>query len=358
MLLDDLKIYSKIDQLGMIKDIQALPHQLASAWQDGLEKMKGISLYRQVDKVLICGMGGSAIAGDLVAGYVQSRSKVPVMVNRDYDLPVWAFDGKTLVIFSSHSGNTEETLSAAKQALSKDLPVMGISTGGKLTERLKNAKKPVIVFEHAGQPRSAVGFTFGYLLAILQSYGWVPDQSADMAAAVASMIEMGKRYDPTMPVSQNPAKMLAGQLIGRNVTIIGSGVLAPIARRWKGQINELAKAWCAYDTIPEACHNSIAGSQFPTDPICSNFVLFLVGELDHFRNKKRTKLVKNLLMVQGFVTDDVNIKGATDLEMIWNAVTFGDYTAYYLAISYQVDPTPIEMIEGFKRDLGEFEEIR
>lgn len=356
MNLDDLKSYTTIDKSGMIKDLQALPQYLGSAWEDGLEKLQKVPKFTNIQKILICGMGGSAIAGDLVTAYAQSRCSLPIVVSREYDLPLWAFDGSTLIIFSSHSGGTEETLSVASQALAKDLPMIAISTGGTLTTRLKAANKPVLLFKHDGQPRSAIGFTFSYLLAILFKNGWIPDPSESIAKSVASMRFLAKAYDPTNPVHQNPAKMLAGQMVGRNIVIIGSGLLAPIARRWKGQINELAKTWCAYDAIPEACHNSIAGSQFPSDPICNNFVLFLVGERDHQRNKKRSKLVKNLLMVQGFVTDDVNIRGSDDMEMMWNATTFGDYTSYFLAIANEVDPTPIEMIQGFKKELGDFPE--
>jgi glucose/mannose-6-phosphate isomerase len=356
MNLDDIEQYKQIDPQNMLQDIETLPDQLASAWADALRLVQGFESFSSIRNVLITGMGGSAIAGDLTAVYVQTECPLPVVVLREYNLPAWA-DEHTLVIASSHSGNTEETLSVAAQALRKNIPLVRITTGGKIEQLAGVDVSPCLKFVHHGQPRSAVGFSFAYMLAVLFRQGLIADPSAAIAGAVASMKQQQTEISPASPVNKNPAKRLAGQMVGRTVTIVGSGIQATIARRWKGQINELAKVWTAFDVLPEACHNSIAGSELPEEPICDNFVLFLESPLDHVRNAKRSMLFRQHLMLQGFSTDSLKVTGQTPMETMWNALNYGDYVAYYLALSYGVDPTPIQAIQGFKKDLGDFDQI-
>jgi glucose/mannose-6-phosphate isomerase len=300
------------------------------------------------------GMGGSAIAGDLVAAYVQPFCKVPVMISREYDLPGWVDSSHTLIIASSHSGSTEETLTAVSQAIKAGTPLIASTTGGELTSICKSANRPVLPFSHHGQPRAAVGFSFANSLAILAHHQLIPDPGHDIHSAVSSMKAQQVWIGPSAPVHQNPAKRLAGQMVGRSVTIMGSGYLAPLARRWKGQFNELAKVWSGYDVLPEACHNTIAGSIFPEDAIQSTFVLFLNSEMDHPRNAKRSQLLQKHLMLQGFGTDSLTVRGDSPMELIWNGLNYGDFVSYYLALGYGIDPTPIEAIQGFKKELGEF----
>lgn len=354
MNLDDLTLYPIIDHDGMINDITSLPQQLSNGWKSGLATAQTFQRQDAIQNVVIAGMGGSAIAGDLVAATIQQEALVPVQVVREYSTPAWVNPKHTLLIASSHSGNTEETLSIVYEAHSKGIPIICITRGGKLQKFCDTNGIPCLIFKHDGQPRSAVGISFASMLAILFTQGLISDPSEAIQNAVEAMISQQKIIGVDSPIHQNPAKRLAGQMVGRNLTLFGSGILVPIARRWKGQINELAKTWCLYDTIPEACHNTISGSQFPEDPICTNFAFFLKSASDHPRNKKRIDLLQNILMVQGFVTDSLTIRGKTDMEILWNALSFGDFTAYYLAIANGVDPSPVPVIEGFKKDLGEF----
>lgn len=356
MNLDDVSKYKQIDLQDMLSHIQSLPDQLATAWADASQLVKQFKPFTDIRNVLITGMGGSAIAGDLTAAYVVAECPVPITILREYTLPAWA-DAHTLAIASSHSGNTEETLSVVQQVLQKGIPLVRITTGGKLSKMADTEKSPCLLFKHDGQPRSAVGFSFGYMLAVLHHQGLIADPSQAITSAVANMKKQQEQIKPEVPVHQNSAKRLAGQLMGRNITIFGSGILGTIARRWKGQINELAKVWTSYDVIPEACHNTIAGTENPEEPICTNFALFLESELDHDRNAKRSDLLRKHLMLQGFMTDVHRVTGVSPLEAMWNGLCYGDYVAYYLALCYDVDPTPIEAIQGFKKDLGDYNQI-
>jgi glucose/mannose-6-phosphate isomerase len=356
MNLDDLKQYRKIDPEDMLNDILTLPDQLAAAWKDSSKLVKEYLPFPEIHNVLITGMGGSAIAGDLTAAYVLAECSVPVFVLREYRLPAWV-DQHTLVIASSHSGNTEETLSVVVRVLKEQIPLVRITTGGKIAKLPQAEDSPCLIFHHSGQPRSAVGFSFGYMLAVLYHQGLIADPSGDIAQAVVMMKKQQEWIKPEVPITRNPAKRLAGQMVGRNVTILGSGILATIARRWKGQFNELAKAWTGFDSLPEACHNTIAGTEQPEGAIPNDFALFLESDLDHPRNLKRSKLFCKHMMLQGFMTDELQVAGSTPMEIMWNGLNYGDFVAYYLALSYGVDPVPIAAIQGFKKDLGEFDQI-
>ena len=349
MILDDLQWMKSIDKQDMYGNIQGLPDQLLTSWNAGqqlpLPKLDGVK------QILITGMGGSAIGADLAAAYVAPTCPVPIFVLRDYDLPAWAKGAQTLVIASSHSGNTEETLSAFTQARERGCSLIAISTGGKLSETAKAANAPFWNLNHTGQPRAAIGLSFGYLLAIFYRLGLIEDQSENLEETVAAMKAQQKMILAEVRVVENPAKRLAGQLFGRWVSVFGSGMMAPVARRWKGQISELAKTWAQFEFLPEADHNSLAGVVNPPELLLNTMMLFLRSPSDHPRNFIREELTKNAMMMEGMGTDMVYARGNTPLTHIWTALHFGDYVAYYLAISYEADPTPVAAIEGFKAEL-------
>jgi len=348
MNLDDTKIFAELDPQNMIAEIDGLPDQLDQAWEFG--KSLSLPKWENISRVLIAGMGGSAIGADLLAAYISPLCSIPVVVHRDYDLPAWASGAETLVITASHSGNTEEILSAFESAAESGCRILAISTGGKLAAAAEDAAAGAALwlFEHKGQPRAAVGFSFGLLLAAFSHLGFIPDPEAELKDAVAAMKFQQTDLMVDIPTMENPAKRLAGQCYGRWVTVIGAGILAPVARRWKGQISELAKAWGQFEFLPEANHNTSAGVINPEDIILKNMVLFLRAKSYHPRNELRANLTKEIFMLEGLGTDFFNAKGDTPLAQLWTTLHFGDYFAYYLAMVYGVDPTPVAAIEGLK----------
>ncbi len=344
--LDNFKSFAQIDTQGMLGEIDGLPGQLQSAWELGqgqpLPEAKGIN------RVVIAGMGGSAIGADLLAAYVAQACKLPVAVHRDYGLPAWASGPETLVIASSHSGNTEETLDSFEAGLQTGCRLMAVTTGGKLAERAAAEKIPAWKFAHAGQPRAAVGYSFGLLLAAFARLGLIPDPAGEMAGAVDAMKKQQAHLEAKVLVVNNPAKRQAGQLMGRWVNVYGAGRLAPVARRWKGQVNELAKAVAGFEILPEADHNALAGSLHPAENLSRSMCLFLHAPSDHPRNRLRSDLTRQGFMLEGFTTDFYAAQGDNPLAHMWTALHFGDYTAFYLAMAYDVDPTPVTALENFK----------
>jgi glucose/mannose-6-phosphate isomerase len=207
-------------------------------------------------------------------------------------------------------------------------------------------------FEHRGQPRAAVGFSFGLLLSALKRLNLIPDPSSELKEAVAAMRRQQADIRPEVPVVNNLAKRLAGQLMDRWVAVFGAGILAPVARRWKGQVSELAKAWAQFEALPEADHNTLAGSLFPQALLPRTLALFLRSASDHPRNALRIEITKRVLMLEGIGTDFVDAQGTTPLENLWTALHLGDYVAYYLAMCYEVDPTPIDALLSLKQELA------
>lgn len=343
--------FTSIDSQNYLGEIEGLPTQLESAYHQGLDT--NLPQWQGFQRVLIAGMGGSAIGADLLAAYAAPLCQVPIGVQRNYSLPAWATGPETLVVASSHSGNTEETLAAYDQAINRRCRILALCTGGKLADKARAAGVPLWTFIHHGQPRAAVGYSFGMLLALLTRLGLIPYPGKELAAAITAMRMQQDDLQARVPVVHNLAKRLAGQLVGRWVMVFGADVLEPVARRWKTQVNELAKAWAQFELLPEADHNALAGLVQPENSLSSAMALFLRGSSNHPRNLIRVELTKQAYMLEGVNTDFVEAKGDTPLTQQWTALHLGDYVAYYLAMLYEIDPTPIPALEGFKKQLAD-----
>jgi glucose/mannose-6-phosphate isomerase len=352
MNLDDTSSFQQLDPLDMLSHIDGLPDQLHSAWKIG--SGNALPAWPGIRQVVIAGMGGSAIGADLLAAYVAPFCPVPIYVHRDYGLPAWATGPGTVVIASSHSGDTEETLTSFEQAMDRGCHCLAVTTGGKLAKAAFASAIPLWTFEHEGQPRAAVGFSFGLLLAALGRMNLLPEPASvatELEEAVAAMRKQQESIQVDVPAVKNPAKRMAGQLMDRFVAVIAADTLAPVARRWKGQISEIAKAWAQFEFLPEANHNTLAGIQNPEEMLSRLVVLFLRAPSDHPRNRLRTDLTRKSFMLQGLSTDFVDAQGDNRLAHMWTTLHFGDYTAYYLAMAYGIDPTTVEALESFKRDM-------
>ena len=347
--LNQYQDFKKLDSQNMLAEMNGLPEQLEKAWKEA--ESFPLPDFSQVKGVLIAGMGGSAIGASLLKAYAAPLATLPIEVHRDYGLPAWASGPETLVILSSHSGNTEETLTAFDTALAQGCNTLTICTGGKLAQKTKESESDLWVFNHKGQPRAAVGYSFCLILNIFTRLGFIPDPLKEIKDAVSEMKKQRQLLIPELPDHQNAAKRQAGQLIGRWVSVFGADLLAPVARRWKGQVSEIAKAWGQYEDIPEANHNTLAGIVNPEEVLTKTMALFLQADSNHPRNIRRIELTKKNFMVEGISTDLIQARGKTRLAQMWTLVQFGDYMSYYLAMAYGVDPTPVAAIENLKREL-------
>jgi glucose/mannose-6-phosphate isomerase len=350
MNMNDLDNFKQIDQSNMIGAINDLPDQLQRAWSLGQEL--ALPKSKSIQRVIISGMGGSAIGADLLNAYAQPHLKLPLFVHRGYDLPAWAAGPETLVICCSHSGNTEETLSSFEGAQKNKAEILAITTGGKLAEAAEAAKHPVWHFDHQGQPRTAVGYSFGLLLALCARLDFLADPSAELESAVAAMQRQQEKLLPDIPDTQNSAKRMGGQFMGRWVTIFGAEIMAPVAQRWKAQLNENAKSQAAFEILPEADHNTIQGVVQPEDEFRATMNIFLQSSLNHPRNQLRTEKTRVAIMLEGQNTDSLRGRGPSRMAHMWTALHYGDYSSFYLAMGYQLDPTPVPMLVELKDSLS------
>ena len=351
MNLDDLAHFKRSDPAAMLGHIDRLPAQVEAAWELG-QALEVRESHARAETIVICGMGGSAIGASLLAALAAPECRAPILVHRDYGLPAYIAGEKCLVIGSSFSGHTEETLNAFETAASRGTQLLAITRGGRLAELARQHNAPTWSFEYQSQPRAGVGYGFILPLALLCRLGFLSDKSADLAEAVGVMREQQAILHADVPVVRNPAKRMAGQLMDRFVAVFGSGYLAPVAQRWKGQINENAKAWGQYEALPELDHNSVVGTSYPESLIGKFIVLFLRGASSHPRNAARLSATQELYMTQGFNTDVVEARGRSPLAQMLTCLHYGDYASYYLAMAYGVDPTPVELIERLKAQLA------
>ncbi len=351
MNLDDVGAMRQLDSQSMLGFIDRLPEQLQQAWQAA--GAFPLDLPPQpIRQVIIAGMGGSGIGGALLTALCEPQSAVPITVWRNYGLPAWARGRETLVIAASHSGNTEETLSAFQEARSRGVTLVAITSGGELAVQAQSASIPLWQFTFSAQPRAAVGFLFLLPLACVTRLGLIADPSAELEAALEAMRAQQVNLRSEIPASRNPAKRMAGQWMGRWVAVYGSDHLAPVARRWKTQAAEIAKSWAQFEELPELDHNTIVGTTQPEDLVARYMLIFLRSALAHPRNELRARHTRELFMVQGYNTDEYQAQGANRLANMLTALHFGDYAAYYLAIAYGIDPTPVEVITELKSRLA------
>lgn len=357
MNLDDMERFRQIDADNMLGYIDALPDQLADAWERA-QALDCPAAFGRVDLVLICGMGGSAISGDLASALVGDSCPVPVVVNRDYDLPPCAAGNRALVIALSHSGMTEETLSAARQAVERGTHLLAITTGGELAALAGEAGGVAWTYTYPSQPRAALGWLYGLLLGAFSRLGLAPNLSADVEETVALLRKDREALGAANAVARNLAKRLAGQLVERIPVIWGAGLLAPVARRWKTQLNENAKSRAYFEVMPELNHNAVAGLSFPADLMeKTRFAIIQLASshYDHPRVAVRHRVTHDLFLRQAIVTEIVQARGESRLAQQMNLIQFGDYVSYYVAMAYGVDPTPIPAIAVLKEELSRVE---
>lgn len=352
--LDDAAALAATDRSGMIVQVAALPAQV----RDGWTRSRALDLpgrHGQARSVAVLGMGASAIAGDLVRAIWSDRLRLPLEVVRDDELPAWV-GPDTLVVASSHSGATEETLSAVEAAFTRRCPVAVITTGGPLGAVAAKASLPLLAFPAGGQPRAAIGYFLALHAGLLERAGALPLGDGEVEAAAVAAEAALEAWGPDVPTEANLAKQLAWSLLDRLPVIEASGFLAAVARRWKTQLNENAKTMAAWEELPEARHNTVAGHPQPDAIIDHQLVVLLTSGLDHPRNLLRAELAAELLGESRIATQIVPIPGDTRFAAALAAIVLGDLVSAYLAVLYGADPTPVDAVARLEASLAEAED--
>ncbi|MET0779430.1 MAG: bifunctional phosphoglucose/phosphomannose isomerase [Candidatus Saccharimonadales bacterium] len=345
-MLDDLKyIHEKDadDALGIAtKQGDQLRHEFVLA---------GNCDFKNIYNVVYAGMGGSALAALLFKTWPGLGE--PFEVSREYDIPTYV-DADTLFIAASYSGNTEETLSSLAKAEAKGAQIAIIAGGGKLQQIAEEKQYPFVLLPHAAQPRYAALYNFQALLAILEKAGLLQADvlRPQLVQAAAFIDESVQKWQPTVPASQNPAKQLAQELLGKSVVIYGGLEMAPAAYKWKISVNENAKQVAWWGQLPEFNHNEFLGwSGQPTDKPYA--VVDLRSSLEHPRVQKRFAVSARLLSGMRPEPHVVDAQGETLLEQLLWTFAFGDFVTIYQAFLNGLNPAPVILVEKFKQALNE-----
>ena len=303
---------------------------------------------RSFSKVILCGMGGSNLIGDMLAFFKINNFSpltvtLPLLSHRSYGLPAEA-DRDTLVICVSYSGNTEESLSAYQVAKQAGLEIAGIASGGKLTELLQKEKHPWIKIARDDiPPRFSLGYQLAALTKLLMSYGLLPPFALQELAAIPDKIKPAQ--------IENEAKLLCHKLNHRIPIIYCSDQNHAIAHIWKIKFNENAKIPAFWNVFPELNHNEMNGWSRPLGPF---HFLFLRDPDDLPRIQKRADLTAEILKQNSLPVDFVKMPTFSNpAEKLFWMLAFGDWLSYHLALFYGIDPAPVDMVEEFKKRLNE-----
>ena len=340
--LDDANKIKNLDPSGMLKLVEDQPQQIKEA----LKLSPAID--KKPEKIVVCGVGGSAIGGEILSVWARDKCKIPIQVNRGYTLPSFV-DKKTLLICVSYSGETEETISCFKQGVKIGCQIVSISSGGTLSRLSRKNNCLHISIPSGIPPRAAIFYTTVPQLMLVQNLGLA--RCIKEIKESVELLEEARDILPSSPTDKNPAKQLAIKINHSIPCIFGAGISVPAAKRWRTQFNENSKIIAREDELPEENHNDIVG-WFGDDKTKDFVAILLRDKKEHKRIKLRFEFLKDLLNEKAKYVAEVWCKGKSDLAKIFYWIHFGDFVSLYLAFLRNVDPTPVSVIQELKMFLS------
>jgi len=346
--LDDALAVRDQDPGGMLAAIGDLGSHCRDGYANGASA-SGLPDLADVRGVVFCGMGGSAVAGDVLRSVFRDRLGVPVEVNRSPELPEHA-GPHSLVVVSSYSGNTSETLGAFREATKRGCRAIVVTSGGTIADEADGAGVPVVRVPDGFQPRAALGWLAFTALGALEAAGLLPPLADDVAEAAGEIEARAAACGPDTPAGDNPAKLLATE-IGERVPVVwgAEGIGAAAAARWKTQFNENGKVPAWWSSMSELDHNEVVGW---TEPFGSaHTVIALRHEAEDPEIAVRFPLSLQIAADSGADTHEVWATGRSALARLLSLISLGDFTSAYVAIRKGVDPTPVDVIQRLKAAL-------
>jgi len=323
-----------------------------SQFEVGINLAKEVRIEGDFTSVTVSGMGGSALPVNLLRAYVDNLLEnypeykpFEIYINRYYSLPRQAREKTSLNIITSYSGNTEEALSSLEEVKRLGLPFIGISSGGKLEQLCKEYGAPHIKLPIPYpnyQPRMGTGYFFAALFKILINQRLVPDLSSNIIA-------LSKKLNESMSSYEQKGKELSEKLVGKTPVIYAQSKYKSVAMIWKIKMNENAKTPAFWNFFPELNHNEMVGF---TNPQAKFFIIMLKDLADNPKNLKRYESTANLLKQKNIDSETINMDGDDMFSKIFLSITYSDWTSYYLALAYNQDPTPVDLVEELKKILS------
>jgi glucose/mannose-6-phosphate isomerase len=338
-----------LDSFDMLGKVRDLPQQLRSGFKLGQDAWRTAACPRP-EALAVAGMGASALCGDLLRLYLARQADIPVLVFRDYGLPRFVGE-QVMVVVSSYSGNTEETLSALEDAIARKAFVVCITSGGRLLEEARKRSLPCVQIPTGLPPRASLGYSFSALVALAWRAGLCPDPRDELAGCADHLEGLGETYRGSEP-GGNPALRLAGDLEGR-VPIIYCGTdLEAVGLRWKNQFCENSKQMAFASVVPEANHNEVMGWEADTEGLVAGIVVLRTPD-EHPSSAHSLSMLKSIAGASGRFCGEFWASGSSLLCRQFSLILLGDYASVYLALARGVDPTPIRTIDRIKAWLKE-----
>jgi len=337
----------------MIELLEEFPQKMRDALRLGEKFSLSVPDYkRNFKNIVVLGMGGSAIGGDLLSNYLADELPIPIVVVRGYDIPKFV-DENSLVFAVSYSGNTEETISALKKCLDAKARVIALTSGGQFAVLSQENNFPVIKVPAGIQPRAAISYLFFPILKALERLGLIKEKGSEIEETFNILQELSKEYGAKSPIKNNFAKNVALSLYQHLPLVYGSeGLLEAVAMRWKTQINENSKWPCFWNVFPELDHNEIVGYEIENNINRQVKIIYLQNKEGLLRVEQRREITRKIIedKVAEFIFCPT--KGKGKMARMFSLIFLGDLVSYYLAILNQVDPSPVACIEDLKKELA------
>ncbi|MBN1755928.1 bifunctional phosphoglucose/phosphomannose isomerase [bacterium] len=343
-----------LDRSYMLKDLLNFHKQFSSGLRLGGALDPGMINLNSISNLILCGMGGSAIGGDLLRSYLTDQIPIPLTVNREYTIPGWV-NARTLAIISSYSGNTEETLSALSAAQLKKARIICLTTGGKLLSVARENNYPTLILPGGLPPRSALGYSFASLMGIFYRLNMISDPT-EFDETTSYLEKEAQNLGNGVPAPENKAKMLALRLYKKIPSFLAPvRWLEAVALRFQGQLEENAKTLAFHSLIPEMCHNDLVGWAHLGELKKLLQPIFLIDRGLEPRLINRILCTKRIFSDNGLEPITLETRGESLLTRIFSLIQLADFTSFYLAILNGQDPTPIAVLDKLKETLSQFD---
>jgi len=352
--IDSREEIAKIDKQNILGSVEALPDQCLHAWEDASRIVVPES-YRNIDKIVMTGMGGSGLGARVIESLYSAKIKMPLIRINDYHLPPWV-DEKTLVICSSYSGETEEIISNAKEAIEKKAKWMAIGGGNTLIKIAKEHRVPFYKinpkYNPSNQPRMAIGYSVVGQLILASKAGLFDFSKKDIGDLVDTMKEVQSKIKVEI-ISGNEAKKLAVRMKDKIVTFVSSGHMVGATHVVNNQLNENAKVFSTDYQIPELNHHLMEGLSHPEANKTALFAIFANSNLYSDRIQQRLSLTEDVTRKHDVEVFEYRVKAKNKLSQNFEFIQFGAYVNLYLSILYKQNPGPLPWVDYFKNKLGQ-----
>lgn len=348
-MLDNPERVKEVDKSNMLNDLVKTPDYC----RDAIKRAKQVDVPKKVapKNIVVVGMGGSAIGGEILHDWLRDTLPIPIEVCRDYTLPAYV-NKDTLVFANSYSGNTEETLTAFLTAIQRKCTVLTVTSGGQLEAFSKKLQIPYVKIPEGLQPRVGIPYMFFPLPILMEKLGILRNIEHDLEEAIAVLEAVSKANAPNVPTKNNKAKQLAIDIAETMPIVYGFRQYTSIAHRLKAQFNENSKVPCRADVFPELNHNETVGYEAPEVINKKQTVILIRDSQEPKEIRNRIETTKKLVFSRANKLLEIVAEGKGKLEKMFSVLCIGDYASVYLAILQNKDPTPVNIIVKVKSELA------